>query len=94
MNQLAATTDLAKKLSERPKLIRSHVVTAGMAICEAAERATAQNAGELGAATRHATRGACIWAMDNLWYDVMSAHARESFGFSKDKFYKECGWPD
>lgn len=91
---LAPTSSLASRLIARPKMTRAQCVTAGIAICEAAERMGTNNQGPQGDIARHAGRGACIYAMDNIWYDGMSCAARESFGFNKDAFYKECGWPD
>lgn len=69
-------------------------VTAGTAICNAAKRATEQNPGAENASSRHAARGTCIYAIDNLWYDGMTEAAKQKYNYDRDAFYKACGWPD
>lgn len=89
------TSDLAKRLTNVKKtMTRPAAIAAGMAICEAAERMTFNNPGQQGDVARHAARGACIYALDNIWYDCIPPKVAESFGLSKETFYKECGWPD
>lgn len=90
---LAPTSDLAKRLVARKKTLgRESAITAGIAVCEAAQRMSLPN--RTNEPERHAARGACIYAMDNLWYDGLTTKARESFGSDRQAFYKACGWPD
>ena len=46
------------------------------------------------AAMRHCVRGTCIYALDNVWYDVLPVRTREQFGNNRDNFYKACDWPE
>lgn len=81
-------------------ITKNDAIKAGKAICDAARRMSEENdpsVGDLHATIsnrRHAARGACIYAMDNLWYDVMPNRIREQFSFQREKFYEVCGWPD
>lgn len=45
-------------------------------------------------------RGVGIYALDNLWYDVIPNKVKASFVagngaiYSREQFYKDCGWPE
>jgi hypothetical protein len=66
-------------------------VKIGKSMCDVARRCSEDN--RAADNLRHACRGTIIYALDNLWYDVLSNKVKESFGHNKDKFYEECGWP-
>lgn len=75
-------------------MTRKEAISAGSAICKAAKRTSEENAGAHNDQLRHAARGACIYALDNLWYDVVPLKVRDTFQHRKEEFYAACGWPD
>lgn len=90
-------------------ITKADAIKIGQAICAAVSREQ-QNAIDKGCnRSRLAARGAGVYAMDNLWYDVLPIKVRDAFcadmqrekprglppiGHGKDAFYKACGWPD
>jgi hypothetical protein len=39
-------------------------------------------------------RGTGCYAMDNIWYDVLSNKVKEAFNFDRESYFKACGWPE
>lgn len=70
----------------------SDAIKAGKAICDAARRISECSA-PMDRDLVHMGRGACIYAMDNLWYDALPLKVRTAFNHTKDRFYDACGWP-
>lgn len=68
-------------------------IAAGQAICAAAAKASTEYSGPDNK-QRHSARGACVQAMDNLWYDHLSPAAKAKMDHSNAEFYKRCGWPE
>jgi hypothetical protein len=69
-------------------------IAVGSAICKVASRITSETAGRpQDQSLRHMGRGTCIYALDDLWYDVLPLKVRDQLGNSKERFYTECGWP-
>ncbi len=86
---------LNASLTNMKKVVgKAAAVAAGKCICAAAERVTNILPGPENEKARAQARGACIYAMDNLWYDAMTMPARDSFHNTRERFYAECGWPD
>lgn len=75
-------------------ITKNDAVAAGKAICAGLDREQAQPAlrGPDNQA-RYAARGVALYAMDNLWYDVLPENVRRSFQYSKDAFFEACDWP-
>jgi hypothetical protein len=73
-------------------LTKKDAIAVGKAICDAARRVSETSA-ESERNLVHMGRGTCIYAMDNLWYDVFPPKVRDYFGLNKDAFYEACGWP-
>ena len=75
-------------------------IAIGSAICKAvAKECASVGNGQYTAEARYSARGAACYAMDNIWYDVLSSKVREAFkgpdGYpDKSRFYKDCGWPE
>lgn len=67
-------------------------IAVGAAICHAAQEVSKD------AATpdvqKHLVRGTCLTALDIIWYDVLPDKTRAMFSYSKDVYYRECGWPE
>mgnify|MGYP005608995711 CR=1 FL=1 len=36
--------------------------------------------------------GVALYALDNLWYDVLPEKVKVSFGWKVDNYYEACGW--
>lgn len=83
----------ARKKITPKKLGSASLLAAGMAICSAAAKAGRDHIGPDNA-ERYAARGACVDAMNALWYDQSTTAAREAFLYSSGNFFKACGWPD
>ena len=66
-------------------------IAIGKAITGAANRISdIQNPQE----ARHLARGACIYALDNFWHDVLPMKIKEKLNNNKSEFYKLCDWPN
>lgn len=74
-------------------ITRKDAIKAGSAICNAAKRVTEEWVGLGQNEFRGKGRGACIYALDNLWYDVLPIKVRDTFVGGINVFYEECGWP-
>ncbi len=78
-------------LQSKPNVGYRAAVSAGLAICDAARRVGEEC---LGDDSRTMARVACLYALDNLWYDRMTNAAKEKFNFDRQALLKLCGWPD
>ena len=69
----------------------SEAIKIGSAICGAVEKesknATPQE-------STYRVRGCGIYALDNLWYDVLPVKVKVALNNDKDAFYKACNWPE
>lgn len=65
----------------------------GKAVCDAARRVS-ETTDFTDKVAKHAGRGTCIWAMDNLWFDVLPLAVRAKLDNNREAFYQKCGWPD
>lgn len=74
-------------------LTKNDAIAVGSAICNAAKRSSDENTGPDNKA-RYEARGACVYALDNIWYDVLSNKVKEQFEYDSRKWYAACGWPD
>lgn len=81
-------------------ITKKDAIAIGTAICAAVTRDCASvGNGQYTAEARYSARGTGCYAIDNLWYDVLSSKVREQFPDScgypdKNAFYKACGWPE
>ncbi|WP_321967177.1 hypothetical protein [Burkholderia cepacia] len=75
-------------------ITKKDAIAAGKAICTGLSRE--QTKPELQGPdnqARYAARGVALYAMDNLWYDVLPGKVRLAFQYSKDAFFEACDWP-
>lgn len=78
----------------KPSMGYKAAVAAGKAICAAAARSTKEYSGEAHGPERWAARGACLNAIDELWYDHISGTVKEKLNYDRNAFMKLCGWPE
>lgn len=91
-------------------ITKKDAIAIGTAICKAVKRETenlteytingvAKYSQEDGKRI-YSARGTGIYALDNLWYDVIPNKVKFPYGqgnlsvYTKDDFYKDCGWPE
>ncbi len=91
-------------------ITKKDAIAIGKAICDAVKREQENNTSKTPIGTDYrddvqskrvsSARGTGLYAMDNLWYDVIPLKLKETYGpgnlsvWTKDEFYKECGWPE
>lgn len=79
-------------------ITKKDAIAVGTAICKAVIR---EQDNVSGARERvWSARGTGIYALDNLWYDVIPNKVKFPYGqgnlsvYTKEDFYKDCGWPE
>ncbi len=86
-------------------LTKTDAIKVGKAICDAVRREQENNTGKTVLGTDaprdnvqsnrvYAARGTGAYAMDNLWYDVLTNKVKEQFNHDRNEFMKACNWPE
>lgn len=72
-------------------ITKKEAIVIGTAIVQACQREVLHNEGN--ATVRYHVNGVCGYALDNLWYDVLSNKVKAQFDYDNAAF-KNLVWPE
>ena len=72
-------------------ITKKDAIKLGQAICKAVARECEAHKGQ-GSQSSIAARGVGIYAIDNIWYDVLPERVKADFNYDRGSFYRACGW--